>query len=88
VSRARWAFPAALVVVLLLWNDVVIDRVPDAAYVPVDVAAMVGLLAVARATGLSWAELGLSPDRLPAGLLHPATNSLGSLAAAAASRLG
>jgi membrane protease YdiL (CAAX protease family) len=63
-------FPAALVVVLLLCNNVVVPRVPDipGAYVEVNAAAAVALLGTARATGLSWAELGLSRSALPAGL--------------------
>lgn len=61
---------AALVVVLLLWNDVVITRVPGApgSAVAVNPAAAGVLLAVARAGGSSWAELGLARRSVPAGL--------------------
>jgi membrane protease YdiL (CAAX protease family) len=61
---------AALVVVLLLWNDVVITRVPGAprSSVALNPAAAGVLLAAARAGGASWAELGLARRSVPAGL--------------------
>jgi uncharacterized protein len=69
--RRRWRPVAlgSLVLVLVAWNNVVIDRVPDhpAAYVVANVGAAAVLLAAARAAGLSWAELGLARRRLPAG---------------------
>jgi uncharacterized protein len=67
----RWAFPGALVAVLLLWNNVVVPWLPGstAVYVGGNLTAAVVLVALARWTGLSWAELGLSPRRLPAGLV-------------------
>jgi membrane protease YdiL (CAAX protease family) len=57
-------------VVLSTWNNVVITRLPGypASYVPANVAAAGVLLAAARVDGLSWADLGLGRDRLPAGL--------------------
>ncbi|MGY1673679.1 CPBP family intramembrane glutamic endopeptidase [Geodermatophilus sp. SYSU D00710] len=72
-SRTWWGgvpFAAALVVVLVLWNNVVVPRVPGGrgAYVAVNVAAAGVLLLAARATGSSWADLGLARRRVPAGL--------------------
>lgn len=61
-------FAAALVVLLPLWNGVVVGRFPGGAYVALDLAAAAVLLAVARATGLSWTELGLSRRRVRSGL--------------------
>jgi membrane protease YdiL (CAAX protease family) len=59
-----------LVVVLLLWNNVVITRTPGhpGSYPLVNLLATAVLLAVARACGLSWAELGLARRRVPSGL--------------------
>ncbi|MFW3170965.1 CPBP family intramembrane glutamic endopeptidase [Geodermatophilus sp. CPCC 206100] len=67
-SRRHRAFAAALVGVLVLWNNVVVPRVPDSSYVLVNGAATGVLLAAARWTGLSWSDLGLSRRRLAAGL--------------------
>ncbi|MDP9398503.1 MAG: CPBP family intramembrane metalloprotease [Actinomycetota bacterium] len=55
--------------VLAAWNNVVVTHLPGypASYVPANVAAAGVLLAAARASGLSWAELGLARRRLPAG---------------------
>ena len=63
-------FAAALVVVLLLWNNVLVTRVPGgtAAYVAVNVAAAGVLVAAARATGFSVADLGVARRGVPAGL--------------------
>ncbi|SFO61652.1 CAAX protease self-immunity [Geodermatophilus obscurus] len=68
--RTDVAFAAALVLVLLLWNNVVVHRVPGGrgAYVAVNVAAAGVLLAAARVTGSSWADLGLARRAVPAGL--------------------
>ena len=62
-------FAGALVVVLAAWNNVVVPRLPGhpASYVAANLAAAGVLLAGARASGLSWAELGLARRRLPAG---------------------
>ncbi len=69
-SRRQWAFPAALVAALGLWNNVLVHRVSgtEASYVVVNGAATAVLLALARRSGLTWAELGLSRRRLAAGL--------------------
>jgi membrane protease YdiL (CAAX protease family) len=66
----RLLFVAALLVFLALWNNLLVARVPGPgdSYVVVNCVATVGLLVVARAWGLSWAELGLSWQRVPAGL--------------------
>jgi uncharacterized protein len=60
----------ALVVVLAAWNNLVVTRLPGypGSYVVANVAAAGAVLAAARWAGLSWAELGLSRCRLPAGL--------------------
>ncbi len=68
--RTDVAFAAVLVVVLLLWNNIVVHRVPGGrgSYVAVNVAAAGVLLAAARATGSSWADLGLARRAVPSGL--------------------
>jgi membrane protease YdiL (CAAX protease family) len=68
VSRRHWAFAVVLVVLLVLWNNVVIVLVADGSYVVVNGTAAGVLVAVARWTGLSWAELGLARRRAGAGL--------------------
>ena len=78
VARGRaLAFAAPVVLVLAAWNNVVVTRLPGypASYVAGNVAAAGVLLAAARADGLSWADLGLSRDRLPAGLRSSAVCS-------------
>ncbi|WP_222269353.1 CPBP family intramembrane glutamic endopeptidase [Modestobacter marinus] len=69
-SRGHWALAAVLVGVLAVWNNVVIPQVSGAtaSYVVVNCGAAGVLVAAARWTGLTWAELGLSPGRLWAGL--------------------
>lgn len=54
---------------LAAWNNAVVTRLPGhpASYVVANVAAAALLLAAARATGLSWEELGLARRRLPSG---------------------
>ena len=60
---------AALVPALAAWNNLVVHRLPGrpGSYVVANVAATGVLLAAARASGLSWAELGLARRRLAAG---------------------
>jgi membrane protease YdiL (CAAX protease family) len=60
---------AALVAVLSVWNNLVVPRLPghSGAYVAANVTAAGVLVGAARATGLSWRELGLTRDRIPAG---------------------
>jgi CAAX protease family protein len=67
VSRAdaRWA--AGLAVLLGAWNDLVVPRLPERAYVPVNAAATAVLLAAARARGTPWTELGMHPGRVGPG---------------------
>ncbi len=67
--RTDVASAAVLVLVLLLWNNAVVHRVAGGrgAYVAVNVAAAAVLLAAARASGSSWAELGLARRAVPAG---------------------
>ncbi|TYP88946.1 CPBP family intramembrane glutamic endopeptidase [Blastococcus xanthinilyticus] len=59
-----------LVLVLAVWNNVVVTRLPGypASYVPGNAVATVLVLVAARGAGLSWAELGLARGRLGAGL--------------------
>ena len=59
----------ALVPVLGAWNNLVVHRIPGrpGSYVVANVAATAVLLAAARASGLSWADLGLERRRLAAG---------------------
>ncbi len=59
----------ALVPVLGVWNNLVVHRLPGrpGSYVVANVAATAVLLAAARVSGLSWAELGLDRRRLAAG---------------------
>ena len=54
---------------LAAWNNLVVHRLPGrpGSYVVANVAATAVLLAAARASGLSWAELGLDRRRLAAG---------------------
>jgi CAAX protease family protein len=60
---------AGLVVGLSAWNNVVVPRLPghSTAYVAVNVTAAGVLVGAARATRLSWTELGLGRRRIPAG---------------------
>ena len=60
----------ALLPVLAAWNNLVVHRLPGrpGSYVVANVAAAGVLLAAARASGLSWAELGLGRRRLAAGV--------------------
>jgi uncharacterized protein len=59
----------ALAPVLGAWNNLVVHRLPGrpGSYVVANVAAAGVLLTAARASGLSWAELGLGRRRLAAG---------------------
>ena len=59
----------ALVPVLGAWNNLVVHRIPGrpGSYVVANVAATAVLLAAARASGLSWADLGLARRHLAAG---------------------
>jgi uncharacterized protein len=67
--RRAAAVTGALVAVLAAWNNVVVTRLPGypGSYVLANGAATGVLLAAARGSGLSWAELGLARRRLPAG---------------------
>ncbi|MCV2487761.1 CPBP family intramembrane metalloprotease [Geodermatophilus sp. YIM 151500] len=62
-------FTGSLVVVLAAWNNAVVVRLPGypGSYAAANLAATAALLAAARAGGLSWTALGLSPGRLAAG---------------------
>lgn len=58
-------FAVALAVVLTAWNNLVVTRLPGypGSYVAANALATAVLLTMARALGLSWAELGLDPRR-------------------------
>jgi uncharacterized protein len=58
----------SLSVLLAGWNNFLVPRLPPDWYVPVNLAGAAALLGAARAAGVSWAELGLSRSRVPAGL--------------------
>lgn len=59
----------ALIVVLGLWNNVTnLVGIPEPAYVPLNVVALLALLALARGVGLTWDELGFARAGVPAGL--------------------
>ena len=60
---------AALVVLLVAWNNLIVTRLPGYPgwYVVTNVVAAAVLLAAARAAGLSWDELGLARRCVPAG---------------------
>jgi uncharacterized protein len=71
VSRRKvLGLTAGLAAVLAVWNNLVVTRLPGypESYVVANLAAAAAVVAAARATGLSWTELGLARDRLPAGL--------------------
>ncbi len=68
----RWqalAFAVPVVFVLCAWNNLVVPRLPGdtGSYIAVNLAATAALLGAARASRLSWADLGLSRHRLGAG---------------------
>ncbi|PRY47484.1 CAAX prenyl protease-like protein [Geodermatophilus tzadiensis] len=66
-TRADVRRATGLVVLLGAWNDLVVPRLPERAYAPVNAAATAALLTAARTSGIPWDELGLRPGRLPAG---------------------
>jgi uncharacterized protein len=71
VGRRRVVVLAGpLVVGLAVWNNLVVQRLPEfrGSYVVVNGLATAAVLAGARWAGLSWAELGLDRRRLPSGL--------------------
>jgi uncharacterized protein len=70
VGRRHSLFAAVLVAILPVWNNVVIPQMSGStvSYVGVNGVAAGVLLATGRWTGLTWAELGLSRQRLLAGL--------------------
>jgi membrane protease YdiL (CAAX protease family) len=57
-----------VVAVLAAWNPMVNRVIPPAWYVPANLAVAAGLVAVARRSGATPAELGLRRDRAGAGL--------------------
>lgn len=62
--------PSRTTVVMALGAYNVVQNlvVPAPAYVPANLAATVGLVAMARARGCSWDDLGLDPSRSAAGV--------------------
>lgn len=69
----------AVVISVLAGLNVVKHLMPSASLV-LGASATAGLLAIARASGLTWAQLGLSPDRLRHGLAWGA-GAIGAVAA-------
>ena len=57
-----------MALLLAAWNNLVVPRVADDRYVRLNVAATAGLLAAARRSGLSWADLGLARDGVRPGV--------------------
>ncbi|MGY1604567.1 CPBP family intramembrane glutamic endopeptidase [Geodermatophilus sp. SYSU D00815] len=59
-----------LAAVLAAWNNLVVTRLPGypGSYVVANVAAAAAAVAAARASGLTWEELGLARRRSPSGL--------------------
>jgi membrane protease YdiL (CAAX protease family) len=53
---------------LVLGYGAVAGRAPEGARLPANLAAAAGLVALARRWGRSWADLGLHPADLPAGI--------------------
>lgn len=68
VDRQSAVVTTAAVVSVLAGLNVVKHMMPSASLV-LGATATAGLLAIARASGLTWAQLGLSPDRLRQGAL-------------------
>lgn len=68
-GRRAVAFAGAILILLGAWNNLVVTRLPGypTSYPVANVAAAGVLLAAARATGLTWEELGLARRRLLAG---------------------
>jgi len=52
---------------VLVYGYVIVEVVPEALYVPVNLAAAGVLLALAHRAGASWDALGLAPDKLRSG---------------------
>jgi membrane protease YdiL (CAAX protease family) len=65
-DRGDVVLAAAVAAVLVAWNNGLGAQLPGP-YAGVNAAATAALLVAARAAGLSWRELGLSPGRLAAG---------------------
>ena len=69
VTPPRRRLGAVVAVALVAaWNPTVNRVLPPAWYVPANLAVAAGLVAVARLSGATATELGLSPDRARAGL--------------------
>ena len=68
--REAVAFAGALALVLSVWNNLVVPRLPGhpASYPVANVAAAGVLLAAARRSGLSWRELGLARNHVAGGV--------------------
>lgn len=67
LSRRRLG-AAVAVALVAAWNPIVNRVLPPAWYVPANLAVAAGLMAVARLSGATPTELGLSRDRARAGL--------------------
>ena len=71
-QRRVRALACALVPILAGWNNLVAHRLTGGEYTVVNGVATAALLAGARASGLTWTELGLAPDLAPSGALRGA----------------
>lgn len=65
-SLRRWALPGTIGV--LAARNLSVPLLPAATYLPVNLALGAGLVAVARAAGSTWAQLGLASRDLRSGL--------------------
>ena len=85
--RKAVAFAASTALVLGVWNNVLVTRLPGypASYVPGNLAATALLLTAARAEGMTWQQLGFAPHRLRDGARW---GGLGSAVVAAGYTIG
>ncbi len=79
-QKAAWVALGALAVYNVVQNTAVSER----AYVPANLAATAGLLALARRSGSSWSELGFDPVAVGPGLRLGAQVAAGAAAASIA----
>lgn len=70
-------FAAAAAVILLAWNLALnLRALPRRWYVPLNLSLAAALVGAARATGLSWDQLGLAPTGVATGLVWGAAATL------------
>jgi membrane protease YdiL (CAAX protease family) len=66
--RPAALFAGSVALLLSVWNNAVVPRLPDRWYVPVNLSTTAVLLAAARRSGSSWVGLGFDRDQVRAGL--------------------